>query len=83
MNAAVKNRLIHNAVPTLFDIPNPPPLLTPKRCLQKKSATEEKQVPQECLDIQDQTAETCMHMKNFIYLYFNLVINMVSSSNSK
>ena len=33
MNAAVKNRLIHNAVPTLFDIPNPPPLLTPKRCL--------------------------------------------------
>ena len=83
MNAAVKNRLIHNAVPTLFVLPNPPPLLTPKQCPPKKSATEEKQVPQECLDIQEQTAETCMHMKNFIYLYFNLANNMVSSSNSK
>ena len=65
MNAAVKNRLIHNAVQTLFDIPNPPPLLTPKKMPPKKSPTEEKQVPQECLDIQEQTVETCMHMKNF------------------
>ena len=30
MNPAMKNRLIHNAVPTIFDIPNPPPKLTPK-----------------------------------------------------
>ena len=30
MNPAMKNRLIHNAVPTMFDIPNPPPKLTPK-----------------------------------------------------
>ena len=36
MNAAVKNRLIHNAVPTLFDIPNPPPHLTPKMMPPKK-----------------------------------------------
>ena len=69
MNAFVKNRHINNAVPTLFDIPYPPPLWTPKRCLQK-SAAEEKQVPQECLDIQEQTAETCKHMKNFIYTIF-------------
>ena len=31
MNPAMKNRLIHNAVPTIFDIPNPPPKLTPKQ----------------------------------------------------
>ena len=32
MNATVKRkRLIRNAVPTLFDIPNPPKRLTPKR----------------------------------------------------
>ena len=30
MNPAMKNRLIHNAVPTIFDIPNLPPKLTPK-----------------------------------------------------
>ena len=36
----------------------------------KKSATEETQVPQECLDIQEQAAEICMHMKNFIYTIF-------------
>ena len=30
MNSAMKNRLIHNAVPIIFDIPNPPPKLTPK-----------------------------------------------------
>ena len=28
MNPAMKNRLIHNAVPTIFDIPNPPPNYT-------------------------------------------------------
>ena len=27
MNPAMKNGLIHNAVPTIFDIPNPPPKL--------------------------------------------------------
>ena len=26
---APKKKLIHNAVPTLFDVPNPPPRLTP------------------------------------------------------
>ena len=30
MNPAMKNRLFHNAVPTIFDIPNPPLKLTPK-----------------------------------------------------
>ena len=25
MNSAMKNRLIHNALPIIFDIPNPPP----------------------------------------------------------
>ena len=30
MNPAMKNRLIHNDLPTIFDIPNPPPKLTPK-----------------------------------------------------
>ena len=36
----------------------------------KKSSTEEKQVPQECLDIQEQAAETCMHVESFIYTIF-------------
>ena len=30
-NCDKRNSLIHNAVPTIFDIPNLPPLLTPKR----------------------------------------------------
>ena len=30
MNPAMKNKLTHNAVPKVFDIPNPPPKLTPK-----------------------------------------------------
>ena len=34
MNCAKRNSLIHNAVPTIFDVPNPPPLLTPDRSLQ-------------------------------------------------
>ena len=33
MKCAKSNSLIHNAVPTIFDVPNPPPLLTPKRSL--------------------------------------------------
>ena len=35
MNPAKKNSLIHTAVPTIFDVPNPPPLITPKRPLPK------------------------------------------------
>ena len=35
MNTAMKNKLIHNAVPTVFDVPNPPPKLTPKGQLPK------------------------------------------------
>ena len=33
MNCAKRNSLIHNADPTIFDEPNPPPLLTPNRSL--------------------------------------------------
>ena len=33
MNCVKRNSLIHNAVQTIFDVPNPPPLLTPKRSL--------------------------------------------------
>ena len=36
MNPAVKNRLIHTAVPTIIAVQNPPPLLTPKRQLPKR-----------------------------------------------
>ena len=35
MNSAKKNSLIHTAVPTIFDVPNPPPSVTPKRPLPK------------------------------------------------
>ena len=35
MNPAKKNSLIHTAVPTIFDVPNPPPSVTPKRPLPK------------------------------------------------
>ena len=31
MNAANKNKLIHNAVPTIFNVPNPPKQVTLKR----------------------------------------------------
>ena len=31
MNAAEKNSLVWNAVPTIFDVPNPPPSVTPSR----------------------------------------------------
>ena len=33
MNCAKRNSLIHNAIPTISNVPNPPPLLTPKRSL--------------------------------------------------
>ena len=36
MNPAVKNRLIHTAVPTIIAVQNPLPLLTPKRQLPKR-----------------------------------------------
>jgi hypothetical protein len=36
MNAKDKKRLIWNAVPTKFDVPNPPPAVTPKRRLPAK-----------------------------------------------
>ena len=38
MNPVVRNRLIHTAVPTVIAVPNPPPLLTPKRQLPKRSS---------------------------------------------
>ena len=31
MSAAEKNSLVWNAVPTIFDVPNPPPSVTPSR----------------------------------------------------
>ena len=39
MNPANKNSLIHTAVPTLFNVPNPPPRLAPKRFLPKCQVT--------------------------------------------
>ena len=44
MNADQKKSLVHNAVPTLFDIPNPPPKVTiqrklPIRCNEEESKT--------------------------------------------
>ena len=35
-----KKKLIHTAVPTLFDIPNPPPRVTPKRPLPNRQIVE-------------------------------------------
>ena len=36
MNISTKNRLIHTVVPTLMNLPNPPPKLTPSRPLPKR-----------------------------------------------
>ncbi|GFO08203.1 chemosensory receptor a [Plakobranchus ocellatus] len=36
MNPALRNKLIHCAVPTVFDIPNKPPSVTPRRPPPKK-----------------------------------------------
>ncbi len=36
MNPSVKNKLVWNAVPTIFDVPNPPKLITPQRPLPSK-----------------------------------------------
>jgi hypothetical protein len=41
MNADQKNSLVHDAVPTLFDIPNPPPKVTIKRKLPTRCNQEE------------------------------------------
>ena len=30
-NPKLKNRLVHDAIPTIFDVPNPPNPVTPKR----------------------------------------------------
>ena len=35
MNISTKNRLIHTAVLTMMNLPNPPPKLTPSRLLPK------------------------------------------------
>ena len=39
MNPVEKKSLIHTAIPTLFDVPNPPPRITPKRALPKRQRT--------------------------------------------
>ena len=39
MNPVEKKSLIHTAIPTLFDVPNPPPRITPKRALPKQQRT--------------------------------------------
>ena len=41
MNVVKKNSLVHNAVPTLFDVPNPPPKVTMKRKLPNRTETVE------------------------------------------
>ena len=35
MNISTKNKLIHTAIPTLMNLPNPPPKWTPSRPLPK------------------------------------------------
>ena len=35
MNISTKNKLIHTAVPTLMNLPDPPPKLTPSRPIPK------------------------------------------------
>ena len=35
-NKEKKNRLIRTAIPTLFNVPNPPPIVTPARSVRKK-----------------------------------------------
>ena len=44
---AKKKKLIHTAVPTLFDIPNPPPRLTLKRSLPQRKNIEIKKPKQD------------------------------------
>ena len=44
-NKQKRNRFIETAIPTLFDVPNPPPKITPKHKLKERKPTE--QVPQE------------------------------------
>ena len=39
MNPVEKKSLIHTAIPTLFDVPNPPPRITPNRPLPKCQRT--------------------------------------------
>ena len=42
MNRNTKSKLIWNAVPTLFDVPNPPAKITPSRPLTKRSFVNKK-----------------------------------------
>ena len=42
MNKNTKSKLIWNAVPTLFDVPNPPPKITPSQQLIKRSPVKPK-----------------------------------------
>ena len=63
MNPAMKNRLIHNAVPTIFDISNPPPKLTPKQQLPKyhplPSKTPKQEQVQTPPDMPEPTSPKC------------------------
>ena len=43
MNPKIKKSLIHNAVPTIFDVPNPPKTVTPKRSLPEKRSSKSEQ----------------------------------------
>ena len=47
MNANTKNKLVWCAVPTLFNVPNPPQKVTPKRTTRKRCATEITSVKEE------------------------------------
>ena len=44
---AQRKKLIHNAVPTLFDVPNPPPRLTPQRPLPHRDNIEVQKKPRQ------------------------------------
>jgi hypothetical protein len=43
MNTANKNKLVVNAVPTLFDVPNPPPQVATKRPFPRRTTVPEPQ----------------------------------------
>ena len=62
-NPAMKDRLIHNAVPTIFDIPNPPPKPMPKPQLPKYhplcSKTPQPEQMQILPDIPEQASPKC------------------------
>ncbi len=53
MNSATRDRLMSQAIPTIFNVPNPPPAVTPKRSdpQKRKKAYQESQHTKHKMDI--------------------------------